>query len=346
MTRAYNTATTQQNSGGAVPAFVAGKNKILNGDMNIWQRGTTITPSAATVVYTADRFFVVLPAGSTVSRQTFTPGTAPVAGYEGQFYMNTVITANAQNYEAGQRIENARTFAGQTVTLSFWARSTVGAQTLNTLIQQQFGTGGSPSSAVDATLVSGSATYTPNSSWVRYTNTWSIPSVAGKTFGTNNDSYLLVRPFQYTTTTTNTSLDIWGVQLEAGPVATAFQTATGTIQGELAACQRYYYRLSGADATTAYYSIGSASNTSTCRIVVNNPVSMRVNPTAIDYSGMAVSDLITDYNGGTFSISVQTSGKLQTLVVYSHGSAALTQYKFYFLKSLSTNDYLGLSAEL
>jgi hypothetical protein len=43
----------------------------------------------------------------------------------------------------------------------------------------------------------------------------------------------------------NETIDFWGIQVEAGSTATAFQTATGTIQGELAACQRYYYRIYG-----------------------------------------------------------------------------------------------------
>jgi hypothetical protein len=255
--------------------YAAGKNTIINGDLQVWQRGTTF--SVAGTSFTADRFRVVA-AGATVSRQTFTPGTAPVAGYEGQFYFNQLSTTNNQNYDTSIRVENARTYAGQTVTLSFFARSTAGAQPLGMAIYQSFGTGGSPSADAQATYVSGSGTpYTPTASWVRYTFTLTMPSVSGKTFGTNNDSYLNVRLFQYTTTATNTSIDIWGVQLEQGSVATAFQTATGTFQGELAACQRYYQFIGGT--TNSFPLLGGYIGSETLRVPIVFPVQMRVSPT-------------------------------------------------------------------
>jgi hypothetical protein len=53
MTRAYNTATTQQNTGGAVAGVTAGKNLVINGGFEIWQRGTSFTPGAS-INYTAD----------------------------------------------------------------------------------------------------------------------------------------------------------------------------------------------------------------------------------------------------------------------------------------------------
>jgi hypothetical protein len=324
--------------------FAAGKNKIINGDFNVWQRGTSITPSAGAVVYTADRFFVVLPSGSTVSRQTFTPGTAPVAGYEGQFYMNTVITANAQNYESGQRIENARTFAGQTVTFSFWARSTVGAQTMNILLQQNFGTGGSPSAVVDGTLISsstGNAQYTPTGTWTRYWFTYSMPSVSGKTFGTNNDSYLQVRPFQYTATTTNTSIDIWGVQVEAGSVATAFQTATGTIQGELAACQRYYQRKTSVGNATLF-GMGQASSTTQAYYSIPIPVSFRVAP-SVAHSSAAGWTSSTGSAGGTIA-AFQMSADSVSLQI--SGGSGLVAGNASALVGTSGSAYLELSAEL
>jgi hypothetical protein len=324
--------------------YAAGKNAIINGAFNVWQRGTSFTPTAASVYYTADRFYNVVPASTSVTRQTFTAGTAPVAGYEGQFYMNTTITANAQNYEIAQRIENARTFAGQTVTLSFFARSTVGAQPLNVAILQSFGTGGSPSADVVATYVSGSGTpYTPTASWVRYTFTFTMPSVSGKTFGTNNDSYLVARLFQYTTTATNTSVDIWGVQLEAGSVATAFQTATGTFQGELAACQRYYQRFGG---LSAYQSLGNGGVASATQItaLTYTPVPFRVNPTSVDYSTLTWQDFT-----GTLiplsSVTLSNNGN-QCIQINGAITGGTAQRPGVVMTNNSTAGYLGFSAEL
>jgi hypothetical protein len=86
----------------------------------------------------------------------------------------------------------------------------------------------------------------------------SVPSISGKTIGTNNDDGLQVDIGQLSNASTDAwTLDLWGVQLEAGSVATAFQTATGTIQGELAACQRYYEVGSSVDGWSGYAVNGS-----------------------------------------------------------------------------------------
>jgi hypothetical protein len=210
----------------------AAKNKFINGDCTISQRGTTFT-NAADGAYTLDRwqFFKDGTASVNVTQETFTPGTAPVAGYEGSKYARlTPSSYTSGNIGIRQNIEDVRTFAGQTVTISFWAKGSV--STSNTILYlQNFGSGGS------ASVNASAGTVTITTSWARYSVTVAIPSVSGKTIGTS--SYLMIQMLRYAA---NSTVDIWGMQIEYGSKATPFQTATGTIQGELAACQRYFQK--------------------------------------------------------------------------------------------------------
>jgi len=271
MSRAQLTSTDQQNSGGPVSPFVAGKNKIINGDFGVWQRGTSISLTTGTAAYTSDQWNVVcnFSAGTaSASQQTFTPGTAPVAGYEGT-YFHRVTTGSTSTYiEVKQNIENVRTYAGQTVVLSFWAKAST-AMTSSTLFRQEFGSGGS--TLVDTSGASLSIT----TSWQRFTTSVTLPSISGKTIGTS--SMLRVYPISVSGTFTSATVDIWGVQLEAGSVATPFTTATGTLSGELAACQRYAWV---ADLSTVSLVSGAGFTTSAAAFTIPFPVPMRTAPSA------------------------------------------------------------------
>jgi hypothetical protein len=264
--------------------FAAGKNKIINGDFNIWQRGTSFLYNGG---YTADRYAAFSDAGGTVSQQTFTPGTAPVAGYEGQFFIRLAKSAGGSFGNLVHKIEDVRTFAGQTITYSFWAKAG-SAQTFNLRLTQNFGSGGSGSVILTEQTVS------VTTSWARYSAVFAIPSVSGKTIGTS--SFLEIQP--YWLTASALSVDIWGVQVEAGSTATAFQTATGTIQGELAACQRYYWRNTTG---SAYGVVGTAfvATSTTINALFTFPVQMRVTPTAIEQGNLEY----IDYSFGSGALS-------------------------------------------
>jgi hypothetical protein len=262
--------------------YAAGKNKIINGDFGIWQRGTSINTGNSDYFYGPDRWAAYFYASNTttISQQTFSPGAAPVAGYEGQYFARFVSTNTATAFR--QSIEDVRTFAGETITVSFWAKA-ASAITLTSSYTQFFGSGGS--SPVDITGSSHSIT----TSWVRYSGTVTVPSISGKTIGTNSAFRLI-----FAAAVTSTNIDIWGVQLEAGSVATAFQTATGTIQGELAACQRYFYNhVTGA---TQSFGIGYYYSASEVSGYVQFPVTMRTTPTLVASSGTNYYNL--SRNGG------------------------------------------------
>jgi hypothetical protein len=320
--------------------FAAGKNKIINGDFGIWQRGTTFTNPTPTA-YTADRWQIEYDgtgATRTVSQQTFTPGAAPVAGYEGQYFYRYAVTAigtgnTYQDFRYNQ--EDVRTLAGQTATISFWAKADA-SRVLNLLYRTVYGTGGSSANQFSA----GSVTLT--TSWVRYSITYAVPSVSGLTIGAGSYSAWIFRPIAATAQT----IDIWGVQVEAGSVATAFQTSTGTIQGELAACQRYYYR--NTPGTTYGIQVPSIViyNTTTALVGITPPVPMRVTPTSGDWSGLQIYDSgnstytisalsFTNVNNGPNQIAVEV-----TATGLTAGRPALIR------NNNNSAGYLGFSAEL
>ena len=320
--------------------FAAGKNKILNADMGIWQRGTTFNSVGTSVAYAADRWRTYRDgSGATVnvSQQTFTPGTAPVAGYEGSFFLryNQTVAGSGSTFSVlSQQIEDVRTFAGQTVTLSYWAKAS-GAISITPNVVQNFGSGGS---GVVYTALSGQSVTT---SWQRFTATVAVPSVTGKTINAN--SYLELN--LYLPVNSAFTFDIWGVQLEAAQTASNFQTATGTKQGELAACQRYYYRITGADQYDTLSNLGTATSTTLALCQLPLKTTMRTSPTSVEYANVLLSP---DNNSTTFAVTAVTLSVLtpDTVQMTFAVASGLTQFRPYYVHSSLANGYVGVSAEL
>jgi hypothetical protein len=263
--------------------FAAGKNKIINGDFTINQRAFTSTTTSGT--YGFDRW-VMKKGGTdgtcTYTPQTFSTGAAPVAGYEATNFARLVTASGtASNVFAflSQPIEDVRTYAGQTITVSFYAKAATGTPKIAVDFEQYFGTGGSTQVNTPAGAV------TISTSWARYSVTVAVPAITSTTIGAGNYAGVLLWVSGGSTFNTrassigiqNGTFDIWGVQAEAGSVATAFQTATGTIQGELAACQRYYLELADGSVTNGF---GARFNSTTLYYSVPTPVEMRTSPTA------------------------------------------------------------------
>lgn len=333
--------------------YAAGKNKVINGDFGIWQRGTTFS-NPASLAYTADRFAIYYDgagATRTISQQTFTTGTAPVAGYEGKYFYRYAVSVAGSSNTANllrQYIEDVQTFAGQTATISFWAKAASALTMPSIQVTQNFGTGGSPSAGVDTTVTSSVAVTT---SWQRFTYTVSVPSISGKTLGTGNNSALELRFFLPVGASTFT-FDIWGVQMEAGSVATAFQTATGTIQGELAACQRYYYRQGGlaTSGTFTFFGWGMGYGTGALATGFNLPTQMRVSPTVIDTAAMSLFLWEQGSSSGNTPTSITINTALTSpnfLAIDASKGAAFTNGVIYRLLGNNTQAaYIGASAEL
>jgi hypothetical protein len=290
------------------------RNAIINGNFDIWQRGTSVT-GIASDQFLADRWAHVR-TGSTanVSRQAFTVGQTDVPG-EPTYFHRTAVTsvAGSSNYcVLVQKIESVRSFAGQTATISFWAKADA-SKNIAIEFQQAFGTGGSPSSDVFGIGVTTCALTT---SWQKFTAMVSITSISGKTLGTdNNDSLIVLFWFDAGSTLnsrTNSlgqqsgTFDIAQVQIERGSVATPFERRT--IGTELALCQRYYHR------TMVHMQSPAAS---TMLTTVYFPVTMRATPTTSNVSAGST-------GGGTTSVLI--SVRDTRTAYFQFNSSAATNY--------------------
>jgi hypothetical protein len=321
------------------PNYNAGRNRIINGGFDIWQRGTSFA-SGSLFQYTADRWFGNSFAGvtCTVSRESFTPGAAPVAGYEGTYHLRLVRgagTVTAASYLT-QRIEDVRTFAGQTVTVSFYAKL-ASAGTVTVSFDQKFGSGGS------SDVIGSGTNLSVTTSWAQYSATISVASVSGKTIGASSFLDLVVTLPQ---ALGNCTFDIWGVQVEAGSVATRFEEEP--FEATLRKCQRYYQRFV---AGTGYgrFGIGSVDTITTALCYVNTSVAMRVTPTAIDTTGTASNYAI--YDAGTIRAcsavpTILANSTDQTSVVTATASSLTTGRAVELMANNVSTAYIGLSAEL
>jgi len=216
-------------------------NVIINGGMDIWQRGTSFT--GTTTAYGADRWRCYRnTTGSTFSRQA-----SSLTGIQyAQRLQRDVSTTATNSISAIYTAESADSyrFAGQTITLSFYARagSNFSAASSAMNVNMQTGTGsdqsyGSFTGGVNAI----STTQVITTSWVRYSFNATCQSTI-----TQFAIDLGFTPVG--TAGANDYIEITGVQLELGSVASAFKRsngAGGTIQGELAACQRYFQYFKG-----------------------------------------------------------------------------------------------------
>lgn len=330
--------------------YSAGKNYIINGDFRINQRN--FTSNTATGAYNFDRFTQLNGGGTgtlTITPQTFTLGSAPVAGYEARNFVQCVTASGASTdtYAIfGQKIESVRTLAGQTATISFWAKATSGTPKIGVELEQIFGTGGSPS----ATVNTAAGSVTISTSWARYSVTVAVPSISGKTIGTNSDDILNIylwmsagSTFAVRSSSTglqNNTFQFWGIQVEQGSVATAFQTATGTLAGERSACERYYQRWDIAN----FSKIGTGvffSSTAVFGCTIPPKVTFRATPT------LSTSGLVAFDGSTSFSATIASNLSNSTQISFDLTVSGATALRAAMVGgNNNSNAYFEASAEL
>jgi hypothetical protein len=324
-------------------------NPIIGGGMDIWQRGTSIAIAASGNGYTADRWCAASQGANlalTISRQATGDTTnlpnvqycARVQRNSGQTGTSPVLFVNSLESV------NAIPFAGKTVTMSFYARKGADFSTSGITSTIIMGTGTDQNRAIvgytGETSIAGSATLT--TTWQRFAITGTIAATA-----TEFATY-----FSYTptgTASTNDYFEITGVQIDIGTytasTAPSFRRSGGTIQGELAACQRYYFKhpATGANSpinTGSYY---TSSNVGT---IVPFPVTMRVAPTFSVATG-------TDYyqavrNGGLdgFNSFTQDSSNTLASILYNNSEASGTAGHAALIIANNASASIAWSAEL
>ena len=318
-----------EDSGGT--SVIGRKNAIINGNFDIWQRGTSFTATG----YTADRWNAIVSGTgtTTISQQSFTLGQTDVPN-EPKYYLRIAKSSGAASGDyLSSKNESVRTFAGQATVISFYAKASA-ATTLTPTIRQNFGTGGSPSSVNDAVKSDISVT----TSWQKFTITHTFDSISGKTLGTGNNDHIEL--FFNIQNGAGDSVDFAQFQWEKGSVATNFEVRP--IAEEQVLCDRYFQSYGNTGNNFIIYSFGVAINTTECRTLFNFRNIMRTTPSMT--------------SSGTFQISGQDTKSISSFTflrgTVSHGElnasgSGFTSNNTYFLRSNNDVDaVIKLDAEL
>lgn len=220
----------------------AGENFLINGDFQVWQRGTSFT----TPGYWADRFRGEIGGGATITRQEFAQGQTAVP-WAPKAYLRHDRTAAAPsaNTVLEQRVNSVDPHLGATVTVSVWLRAGA-AKTFAIDFLQHFGRGGSPDVSVASQPISVST------SWSKFALTFTLPSTSGKTTG--EDDYLSVR-IREEAQFSVFRLDIALFKLERGSTATEFVRKKN--QQIIDECLYYYQRIDASGNILFNFATGS-----------------------------------------------------------------------------------------
>lgn len=166
-----------------------------------------------------------------ISRQAFAPGQTDVAGDPSFFlrYDCTIAATTETTKYLSQRYKNVQFLNGESICHAFYARANTNTRQIVVNFVQYFGTGGSPST----TVITPIQTFTLTSSWAKYSiEDFTIPSIQGKTIGTNRDDYCYLA-FNLDINVVST-YDFCNVQLEEGATLSPFvQNSASTEQANL-----------------------------------------------------------------------------------------------------------------
>jgi hypothetical protein len=324
------------------------KNAMINGGCEIAQRGTAaVTLTAASLLYPVDRMFAGRNSGTTGATAQQISGTT-LTGFNNAVRIKRTAGNTATNdLYIGQSMEslNSIPLAGQTVTFSFYARAGADFSSSGSALAVRLYSGTGTDQSGLGTGFTGTATPISTSqvittSWVRYSFTAAVASTA---------TQLQFLAFYAPVGTAGAAdyVDITGIQLEVGSQVSPFTRSQETIQGELAACQRYYYR--NKDSSTNYASFIPAAitaNTTQSDAYLPLPVTMRTKPTSVDFANLETFDYVASAGYAISNVTINSNSS-PNIAVASLTFATATAGRFIIVRgNNSSSAFLGFSAEL
>lgn len=314
-------------------------NLLINGGFGINQRAaSSYTRTSTQTGYTVDRWILTSGTGAT---NIVTPTAIATGSFAGaprwKLAWNRSVAGSANSY-LEQRIEDVRTAAGKNLTISLNAAVASGTADITISVVQNFGTGGSPSSETSPVV---SSTITVDTSVsTRRVATLAVPSVSGKTIGSDENSYLSIRINRASGAGTGT-IDLWDAGAVTGAVDRPFLPRSPA--AELMRCQRYYYQL-GPYGTTRQFGVGCTISTTQAIYHIALPVTMRTKPT-ITFS--ANNDFAIS-GAATTSSMAENAGTSANVAVVTATSSGLGSNQGSYLDNSpdTTNAAIYVSAEL
>ena len=328
-------------------ATPSASNPIINSAFQIWQRGTSIAGSASVSNYTADRWLGYTAATSTFSRQA-TGDTTNLPNI--QYAMRVQRTAGGTGTDHfyltySQESVNSIPYAGKSVTISFYARKGAnfndGTAGLSLVVGTGTGTDQNFLSGYTGSVTALNQPLTLTTTWTRYSYNLNIGATATELgfYFNHRASATAAGAADY--------YEVTGVQIDVGSVALPFRTYAATIQGELAACQRYYNRFTAPQAYS-HLAQGWAISTDNMTAWFYLPVEMRTVPTAVDWSSVNMGDGVNaQITPSTITFKADNNNTKAIACTGTKSAGGMTQYRGYqFLAAGTTAAYIGFSAEL
>ena len=343
----------------------ANRNAIINGAMDIWQRGTATLTNPASATYFPDRFKIQHVLGDGTFNLLQSTET-PAATFPFQFSLQHDTTAVETAVAAGEysvlryNMEgyDFKKFEGNIATLSFWVKSVKTGifcvafrnNAANKSYVQEFtinATNTWEKKTVTLTFNSGGTfLYTTD---IGLIITWAVMCGSSQQTATANKGTWIAGSYIATDAQVNgmdnaaNNFYLTGVQLELGSVATPFEQRP--FATELALCKRYCYGIT-TDAITRALGIGWAESTTVAHILIPNTTEMRTTPTL---TATATDWQLLDFVGAATDITAlaiqSTLSSSKYISLQATAASGLTQYRNYALISDAAR-VLILSAEL